>query len=162
MTPSVLVLIVATLPGVQDRIETAAAMAKFHRLAALPDEANLSAEERNVRPALKARMKQLLIYVDKISERAAADEIKQNELFNLLQVERDLVNSGTLLAASPEEALCWQKAGLDLARAYHRMVERRVAAGSDPSYMVNHTRAQVELFRKQYIQALARCIESQT
>jgi hypothetical protein len=125
--------------------------------AAAVDPAGVAPAERAARRAQKERLDSLITYTEKVHQVMAAGQWTSTDFFNYLQVMRDLVDVGTSLAVLPEEALCWQRVGLTLSFDQYRLVQGRVQAGVDPPQQLNQARAQFELFRAQYQQALLRC-----
>ena len=105
--------------------------------------------------ASSERLQALVKYLERV---ATKDNLTASEFFNVLQVTRDAVHQGSQLAEFPEEALCWQKAGLALAQAQDRYCEVRVDIGTFPAQCRDQTKAQVEIFRTTYREALLKVI----
>lgn len=112
---------------------------------------------RGDRPEQVARLEALQVFAARAHQRILADHFQGADLFNFLQVERDLIETGAGLALLPEERLCWQRAGLNLAHAHYLIVRARVAAGALTPVHLDQARAQIELFRTGYDRALAEC-----
>jgi hypothetical protein len=104
------------------------------------------------------RLEALRAFAVRAHQRILIGGVNGSDLFNFLQVERDLVETGSGLAVLPEERLCWQRAGLNLAYANYRVVSERVTAGALTSVHLDQVRAQFELFRTGYNRALAECV----
>ena len=68
-----------------------------------------------------------------------------------------MVHTGVSMAVLPEEALCWERAGLNLATAHRRVLKRQVSVGVMPSQSLNQAEAQVARFEKRYRDVLVRC-----
>ena len=106
----------------------------------------------------RARLEALVNYIEKYQARLQSGQVQPSEFFNLLQVERDMISTGADLAPLPEEALCWQRTGLDLAKGAYKFSEVMVRNGVWPSSHRDQAAAQVELFRTEYREALSRCL----
>lgn len=149
------IALAVVLSGPVQQAESEAALVTFHRLtAAALTRTAASAEERAALIPLKERLRGLLIYVEKCHQVMQIGRWTSQDYFNYLQVTRDLVDAGEQLCVFPEERLCWQRAGLNLADANYRFVRERVAAGIDPPSQLNQGRAQLELFKAQYNRTL--------
>jgi hypothetical protein len=129
------------------------------RLATLAsiDPAGATPEERAARQARKAELDALLIYVQKIHAVISIGRWQPQDYLNYLTVQQQLATAGAALAVFPEEALCWQQAGLNCAAAGRLFTWQRVAAGKEPPQNLHQAEAQYERFRGQYKEALARC-----
>ncbi|MBN9522846.1 hypothetical protein J0H58_30735 [bacterium] len=108
-------------------------------------------------PAQRARLGGLREYVSRFHRRMLAGGLIESDVYNLQQVTRDLVEEGVGLAVLPEERLCWQRAGLNLAHAQYYFVRAGAAAGTFPPQHLNQARARIESFRAGYDRALAEC-----
>jgi len=139
-------------PLTAERMHTAPAIASMTRLAALT--ARPLPGDTAETESRKARLAALSQFLGKFER---DHRFTSREQLNLLTDIRDLVSAGTDLAVLPEEALCWQRVGLNLSMAYYRVVVARVRSGELPPHTLDQSEAQVELFRKQYWDALCRC-----
>lgn len=104
----------------------------------------------------KASLDRLQALVKSLERLAKKKEQASSDLFNALQVARDTISLGSQLAEFPEEALCWQWAGLNLAKAQYRQVYRQVNLGLDFPQTLDQVVAQLELFRSAHQEAKAR------
>jgi hypothetical protein len=146
------------LSGPPQKVESEAAMATIQRLtAAALARTGSTAEERALLAAMKETLQQLLIYVEKCDQVMRGGHWTSQDVFNYLQVTRDLVDAGCQLCVLPEERLCWQAAGLKLAYAHYQYMRGRLAVAKDPPAQLNSCRAQFELFKAQYDHTLKEC-----
>lgn len=153
------VALAAVLSGPVQMAQADAAMAAFERLtAAALARSGVTAEERLAHVPLKTRLHELLIYTRKYHEFRAAGRGVAQDVFNLIQVTRDLVDAGWQLSTLPEERLCWARAGVDFATAHFHLGKRLVEVWSDPPAQRNQAGPHLELLRKQYLSALKECI----
>lgn len=140
-----------------ERAELDAAVATMRRLA--ESATKVQPGDTAEVAAKRVRLAELVRAVDDVVriDRPTGSTFNSTQFFNLVQMTRDVVVAGADLAVLPEEALCWQRVGLNFAAAHHRVVHRKVYAGLDPPQCENQSRVQVEQFRVQYQSALARC-----
>ncbi|HYH68461.1 MAG TPA: hypothetical protein VD866_27455 [Urbifossiella sp.] len=136
-----------------EAIAPAAPLASMNRLARLHGPS--APGDGPERAAGRARLEALVQYVSRIHVRMSDGSFRNDEWFNMLQVERDMADAGSAVSALPEEVLCWRRVGLDLALSH----ERFAAVRGVPSQLRDQARAQVEFMRAQYATALARCAQ---
>jgi len=139
-----------------------AAYTTLQRLAAnvLSDKANASTQEQAEHRARKAELTAQLIYIGTTHEIMAIGNWNDPYQSNFLAVIQQTVQAGEKLALLPEEALCWERAGLDLVASHHELLQRQVAAGKASQKSLDKANVTLERFRRSYHQALARCLIS--
>ncbi|MBY0514356.1 MAG: hypothetical protein K2P78_10645 [Gemmataceae bacterium] len=97
--------------------------------------------------AYRHRLAQLVHYVGRFHS-IPEKQVKYQDFFNLIQIERDLADAMSVLSHSPAERLACQMAMWSAAKkaaAYNSLLYRR--GYSDPPAALNQGRAQVELFQ---------------
>src|SRR5581483_8805461 len=136
---------VASSPEV-GRTQMELAFDACRRLATLAsiDPTGANPEERAARRSRKAELDALLIYVQKVHAVISIGRWQPQDFLNYLTVMQQLATAGTALAVLPEEALCWQRAGLNCAAAGRLFTWQRVAAGKEPLQNLHQAEAQYE------------------
>jgi hypothetical protein len=108
--------------------------------------------------AQKAELEALVRYLAKVQEVIAIGKGEERDLRNMILVTEQAVVAGQALALLPEEVLCWDRVGLNLAAATHRYVALKVQAGMLPAEVLGETRAAQERFKRHYRQMLAQLV----
>lgn len=108
----------------------------------------------------RARLDALLRNQAKVIARVQTGTYAAVDLFNVLQVERDLVDAGDGLSGSAGGRLAWQVAGLRMAAALHALAVERVRAGATPPQATDQTEAQLQLYRQRVATAGAEYMSS--
>ena len=151
-----LAMVGATGPVVE-RTEATNPMATIKRLMEASPRPDPTSSDKMI-AARRARLEALVLFIEKFQDLREIRQFKNTELFAFLQVLSDMVDVGVDLAPLPEEALCWQRAGLDLAREHYRWLDIRVRNGAYPVASLDQAAAQLKLCQEQYREALARCL----
>lgn len=151
-----LAMVGATGP-VAERKEAPNATATIKRLMESCPRPNPTSSDKTI-AARRARLEALVFFIEKFQDARENSQFANTELFAFLQVQREMVDEGVDLAPLPEEALCWQRAGLDLAREHYRWLDIRVRNGAYPVASLDQAAAQLKLCQEQYREALARCL----
>jgi hypothetical protein len=151
-----LAMVGATGPVVE-RKEAPAGMATIKRLMEACPRPDPATPDKTI-ATQRARLEALVKYLEKTHARYESGSVEPAVFFNLLQVQRDMISTGADLAPLPEEALCWQRVGLDLAKGAYKFSEVMVHNGVWPASHRDQAAAQVELFQTQYREALTRCL----
>jgi len=152
-----LAMVGATGPVVEQK-EAPAAMVTIKRLMESCPRPNPTSSDKTI-AARRARLEALVLFIEKFQDaREIRVQFKNKELLSFVQVLRDMVDEGVDLAPLPEEALCWQRAGLDLAKEHYRWVHIQVRNGTYPVASLDQAAVHLKLFQAQYREALARCL----
>ena len=75
----------------------------------------------------------------------------------MLTAMQQSVTAGKLFAVLPEEALCWERAGLNHAAAVRLCVQQLIVAGKLPPESLHQAIAQYYRCQASYNETLARC-----
>ena len=142
--------------------EMRVAFGTLQRLAAaIPAERpELTAQERAEHGPAKAELEALMIYLTKVNEVMETGYWNENYHANYLTVVHQTVNAGRVFAVLPEEALCWERAGLNIAATHLRLVRQQHESGKLSKQALFLASASHQRARKSYLDALARCIQN--
>ncbi len=152
------ITITLALGGAANVAVAHAPQATFERLAAAASiRRSAGPAEMPERLVQKELLNQLIAFVVRGHAHLTAGEWTGAEMLNIQEVTRDVVETWSGLAVLPEERLCWQRAGLDLAYVQFQMVGARVAAGTMPPRYLSQARTHFEHFRSGYNRTLAEC-----
>jgi hypothetical protein len=162
MVVALVVSLVAAITNPEPpRAEMSLALRSIQRLASIPtDMPGATEEERATRQPHKAELDALLIYLAKVQDVICIGSFNPAYTQNFLTVVMQTVAAGKQLAMTPEEALCWDRAGLDYANAIRRYVELQVHVGKLPPESLYQARAMYERVRNQYRKTLAGLVEN--
>lgn len=139
----------AAMPSI-DKAEVRAAVQSLKELTeAVPvvaprDEPNVDGYLRE-----RQRLEALAGYLEKFGERFFQNQVMEAELFNYLQVCRDLVDAGVRVSRLPREAPAWYRAMIRLTKAVSRIAARHIEAKRWQPHVTRQIAAQLELLERQ-------------
>jgi hypothetical protein len=151
----------ATGPEVA-QLQTQAALGTFLRLAGtVPDDRpGLTAQERAEYGPRKAELVALTTYLGKVREVIEIGKFDESFRTNLLVVAQQAAFAGSILAVLPEEALCWERAGLNFAAVHRRVIQQQVVSGRLSVQELRQADEAYEFTLRRYNETLARCLTS--
>lgn len=141
-----------------ESVETwsAAPMAELNRLArarVIPTPVDSPATA-----AQRVRLAGLMQWLERADARLKRGSVRPTDMYNLIGVVRDTVDAGALLGPWPQEALCWHRAGIDLAEVYLRYLSCMAPEPNvSPAHIDNPARY-VQNLRSRYEMILEWCV----
>jgi hypothetical protein len=106
----------------------------------------------------RTRLAALMQWLVRADTRLKRGPVRPADVYNLISVVRDTVDAGALLGSWPEEALCWHRAGIDLAEAYLRYLSCMAPETNVLPAHIDNPARYVQNLQSRYEMILERCV----